>query len=85
MTGIQGRVKDIGRMSTFAQRDLDGIFFVGFSPAIVTLVQLEPTRGINSPFQSLHGKDMRYMGLSRPARYDQRAVLCKKKACLLTA
>ena len=36
--GIQGRVKDVGGVSAFAQRDLDGIFFVGFAPSVVTLI-----------------------------------------------
>jgi hypothetical protein len=39
-------------MGTFAQRDLDGIFLVGFSTAIVALVKLEPDREIASPVQS---------------------------------
>lgn len=41
VASVQGGVKDIGRMSTFAHRDLDGIFFVGFTSAIVALIQLE--------------------------------------------
>jgi hypothetical protein len=49
---IQGRVKDVGRMSTFAQRDLDGVFFVRFPPTIVAFVQLESSGELNLPFPS---------------------------------
>jgi hypothetical protein len=54
VSSIERRVKNIGRMSTFAQRKLDGIFLVGFSPPIVALIQLEPTRkfDLHSPKQT---------------------------------
>lgn len=53
-------------MSTFAQRELDGIFLVGFSPAKVALIQLEPTREVDLHCPKQLGKDARYMRLSEP-------------------
>jgi len=53
-------------MSTFAQRELDGIFLVGFSPAIVAFIQLEPTGKLIHTPPSKRGKDTRYMRLSEP-------------------
>ena len=41
MASIQCRIQDIWRMSTFAQREFDGILFVRFSSSVISLIQLE--------------------------------------------
>ena len=41
VSGVERRVEDIGRMCAFAQRKLDRILFVCFTPAVITLVKFE--------------------------------------------
>lgn len=41
VSGIQGRVEDVGRVCAFAQRKLDRILFVRLSSTVITLVKLK--------------------------------------------